>query len=203
MLEAPPMELKKIDRFDAKSLAAALDALAHDLGVIAPRRRAPFGESGGAHRPGGLAARDARQKAARDELGAAVMVRHVESVEAGACIVEHAPMRRAPGSSVRPPRSMSATCQRPTTTRLISRSARARRAAAHRMQARSGAIARPLTSAFTCSPLYLASFALIALTSSVLISPTVVTLPSTIFQSRNGPVMSPYWSNDTGPMTPS
>ena len=49
----------------------------------------------------------------------------------------------------------------------------------------------------------LAIFAFSALTSSVLISPTVVTLPSVIFHKRNGPVMSPYWSNETGPMTPS
>ena len=37
-------------------------------------------------------------------------------------------------------------------------------------------------------------FALMALTSSVVISPTVVTLPSVIFHRRNGPVMSPYLS---------
>jgi hypothetical protein len=35
-------------------------------------------------------------------------------------------------------------------------------------------------------------FAFSALTSSVVISPTVITLPSVIFQSPNGPVMSPY-----------
>jgi hypothetical protein len=45
--------------------------------------------------------------------------------------------------------------------------------------------------------------ALISPTSSALISPTVVTSPFWIRQSRNGPVMSPYWSNDTGPITPS
>jgi hypothetical protein len=39
--------------------------------------------------------------------------------------------------------------------------------------------------------LYLSIFALIAFTSSVDISPSVVTLPSTIFHRRNGPVMSP------------
>ena len=52
-------------------------------------------------------------------------------------------------------------------------------------------------------PPHLAILAISALTSSVLISPVVVTLPSTIFQSRNGPVMSPYLSNETGPITPS
>jgi anti-sigma-K factor RskA len=34
-------------------------------------------------------------------------------------------------------------------------------------------------------------------------SPTVVTSPLVIFHRRNGPVMSPYWSKLTGPMTPS
>ena len=47
------------------------------------------------------------------------------------------------------------------------------------------------------------SSALICSTSSALISPTVVTSPSLIRHSRNGPVMSPYWSKLTGPMTPS
>ena len=50
---------------------------------------------------------------------------------------------------------------------------------------------------------FVPSFAFRALTSSVLISPVVVTLPSVIFQRRNGPVMSPYWSKLTGPITPS
>ena len=50
---------------------------------------------------------------------------------------------------------------------------------------------------------FVPSFAFKALTSSVLISPVVVTLPSVIFHRRNGPVMSPYWSKLTGPITPS
>ena len=50
---------------------------------------------------------------------------------------------------------------------------------------------------------YLFNFACSALTSSVVISPSVVTLPSMIFQSRKGPVISPNLSKETGPMTPS
>ncbi len=38
---------------------------------------------------------------------------------------------------------------------------------------------------------FVPSFAFRVFTSSVLISPVVVTLPSVIFQRRNGPVMSP------------
>src|SRR6185503_472133 len=44
---------------------------------------------------------------------------------------------------------------------------------------------------------------LILPTSSALISPTVVTSPSLIRHRRNGPVMSPYWSKEIGPITPS
>ena len=44
---------------------------------------------------------------------------------------------------------------------------------------------------------------LILPTSSALISPTVVTSPSLIRHRRKGPVMSPYWSNAIGPITPS
>ena len=47
------------------------------------------------------------------------------------------------------------------------------------------------------------SLAFSAATSSAEISPVVVTLPSLIFHSRNGPEMSPYLSKLTGPMTPS
>ncbi len=50
---------------------------------------------------------------------------------------------------------------------------------------------------------YFAIFAISAFTSAVLISPVVATLPSVIFHRRNGPVMSPYLSNATGPITPS
>ncbi len=52
-------------------------------------------------------------------------------------------------------------------------------------------------------PYFVLSLASMALTSAVLISPVVVTLPSMIFHSRNGPVMSPDWSKATGPITPS
>ena len=49
---------------------------------------------------------------------------------------------------------------------------------------------------------YFGSFAFTALTSSTLISPTVVTSPFWIRHLRNGPVMSPFGSNDTAPITP-
>src|SRR5918993_1037876 len=45
------------------------------------------------------------------------------------------------------------------------------------------------------------AFALTALTSSTGICPTVVISPFWIRQSRNGPVMSPYGSKVTGPIT--
>ena len=54
-------------------------------------------------------------------------------------------------------------------------------------------------------PMFVGYFspALILPTSSALISPTVVTSPSLIRHRRNGPVMSPYWSKEIGPITPS
>jgi len=50
---------------------------------------------------------------------------------------------------------------------------------------------------------YCFSFALTASTSAVDISPTVVISPFWMRHRRKGPVMSPYSSNCTGPMTPS
>ena len=47
------------------------------------------------------------------------------------------------------------------------------------------------------------SFALIAFMSTVDISPTGVTSPFWMRHRPKGPLMSPYSSNCTGPMTPS
>ena len=87
MLEAPPVKLQEVDGFDAEALAAALDALAHDLGRHRPRRRAPFGEgfdlAGRAlHRPAG------------DEFRAAIVIGHVEGVEAALGIGQQGRRRR-------------------------------------------------------------------------------------------------------------
>ena len=198
MREAPPMELQEIDRRDAKAPQAALDAGAHDFRRHRAGRRTPFGEGDGPMRAGGFARGDASQEPSGDQFRAAVVVGHVERVEARSGVFEHAPSKPPPGRASLPSRSMSATCQRPVTMRRDVESGRKRDAigrVGHR---------RPSKLERRRRPRYcLAIFAFSALTSSVLISPTVVTLPSVIFHKRNGPVMSPYWSNETGPMTPS
>ncbi len=93
VLEAPPMQLQQIDRGDAEAIQAAAHAGAHHLRRHRPRRGAPFGEHG-RRRAARAGRRRARQKAAGDQLGAAVMVGHVEGVETGARVVEHGRGRR-------------------------------------------------------------------------------------------------------------
>ena len=79
MLERPPMELKQVDLVDAEPVEPLLHALADDIGRHRPRLRAPFGEGGRAL----FAIRIARQKPAGDQFRAAVVIGHVERVEAG------------------------------------------------------------------------------------------------------------------------
>ena len=94
MLEAPPMELEKVDRLDAEAPAAALDAFAHDLGRHWTRRRAPFGEGDRTRGAGPFPRRDALKHAAGDQFGAAVMIGHVERIESGPRVVEQDRGRR-------------------------------------------------------------------------------------------------------------
>ena len=182
MIERPPMELEEVDRLDAEAPQTLLDAGANDGGRHRPRLRAPFGEGDRAPAPGRALA---RQEPAGDQFGRAIMVGHVERVEAVADIggkvvrrlfrVE----RRAPALHVGDlPQAGDDSADREAGRELGP------------LRTRHGGHQPPI-------------FALRALTSSVDISPTVVTLPSVIFHRRNGPVMSPYLSKATGPMTPS
>ena len=102
----------------------------------ARRRRAPtsavigpgagtIGEGDGPMRAGSFARGDASQKPSRDQFRAAVVVGHVEGVEARSGVSSMA-VEAASGSSGSPSRSMSATCQRPVTMRLMSSPAQAR-----------------------------------------------------------------------------
>ena len=79
MLEGPPVELQQIDLLDAEPVEPLLHALAHDVCCHRSRLGAPFGEGERTL----LALRIARQQPAGDDLGAAIVVGHVERVEAG------------------------------------------------------------------------------------------------------------------------
>ena len=74
VLEAPPVELQEVEAGDAEAGEAFLDAGAHHLGGHRAGLGAPFGERDAAPAAG--------EEAAGDELGAAVVVGHVEGVEA-------------------------------------------------------------------------------------------------------------------------
>ncbi len=89
MLEAPPMELQEIDGRDAEAPQTELNADAHHVRRHRAGRRTPFGEDDRSMRAGRLAAGEAGQEPSRDQLRAAVMVSHIESVEAHAGIFEH------------------------------------------------------------------------------------------------------------------
>ena len=79
MLEGPPVELQQVDLLDAEPVEPLLHAPAHDVRCHRPGLRAPFGEG---ERPLCLG-RVAREQPAGDHLGAAIVVGHVERVEAG------------------------------------------------------------------------------------------------------------------------
>ena len=96
MLEAPPMELQEIDRSHAKAPQAHLDAGAHDFRGHRAGRRTPFGKRDGPMGAGGFAPRDAGQEPSRDQFRAAVMVGHVESVEARSGVFEQSRRSRLP-----------------------------------------------------------------------------------------------------------
>ncbi len=123
-------------------------------------------------------------KPARDDFGAAVVVRHVEAVEAG---------RRIGGERV----GAAFGVERRAAALLVGDLPEAGE------DARNREVGRERDPRERRRRHFVPSFAFRALTSSVLISPVVVTLPSVIFHKRNGPVMSPYWSKLTGPITPS
>jgi hypothetical protein len=83
VLVGPPMKLQEIDGIHIEPLQALRDAGAHHVAGHGSGRRAPLGEGARAFRAEPL------QEAARDELRAAVMVGHVEAVEARSRIFRH------------------------------------------------------------------------------------------------------------------
>ena len=91
MLIHPPMELQQVDALESHAGQAALDAGAHDRWRHGAGLGAPFGEGGGrlAAGAGDLAAPRQIEEAAGDDLGAAVVIGHVEAVEAGRGIAGH------------------------------------------------------------------------------------------------------------------
>ena len=147
-------------------------------------------------RAGGLARGDASQEPAGDQFRAAVVVGHVERVEARAGVFEHGRRSRLRVEELAAALHVGDLPEAADNARDVE--SRRKRDAIGRVGHR-----RPLKLRRRGAAMASAIFAFSALTSSVLISPTVVTLPSVIFHKRNGPVMSPYWSNETGPMTPS
>src|SRR5262245_43967803 len=75
MLIHPPMQLHEIDTLDIHALACALDGSAHERGTHDAGFRAPFGEGPEwRNLAGALLARQGTD----DQLGAAIMVSHVE-----------------------------------------------------------------------------------------------------------------------------
>src|SRR5215207_2933592 len=181
VLEAPPMKLQEVDGRDVEPFQAKLDPGAYDLGRHRPRGRAPLGEGDGA-----LAARLSlpRQEPPGDDLSAPVVVGHVERVE---------PVLRIGGKMG----GAHLRVERPSAPLHVGDLPEPGHDATDGQAGRKlGPVGAQGRLAHPQPPI----LALSALTSSVDISPTVVTLPSVIFQSRNGPVMSPYLSKVTGPM---
>jgi hypothetical protein len=80
VLEGPPVELQQVDARHAQPLQRTLHAGAHDVGGHRPGRRAPLGE--GADRWARAARRGRAQQLASDDFGRAVVVGHVEGIEA-------------------------------------------------------------------------------------------------------------------------
>ena len=91
MLEGPPVELQQVDGLHLHAPERTLDASAHDLGRHRPGCRAPFGERlrPGIRAGGEASGGDAAQVVASDHLGAAVVIGHVEGIEAGGGILGH------------------------------------------------------------------------------------------------------------------
>src|SRR5207249_1105630 len=71
----PPVKLQQVDARKTQALEALLDTLANDLRRHRPGKRAPLGARGR------VTAAAARQIPAYEDLGAAIMIRHVEGVE--------------------------------------------------------------------------------------------------------------------------
>src|SRR5271155_3339667 len=84
VLERPPVKLQEVDRFDAEPRPRTPDALSYDLARHRPRRWAPLRERDRAARARPLARGDTLEKPARDDFRAAVVIGHVESIEARA-----------------------------------------------------------------------------------------------------------------------
>jgi hypothetical protein len=78
MLEGPPMELKQVHPLCAQPVESLLHPAAHNFSRHRPRLRAPLRH----HHRSAAASRTARQKPAGDHFRAAVMVGHVEGIEA-------------------------------------------------------------------------------------------------------------------------
>ena len=89
MLEAPPVKLQQVNRINAQPVEAALHAGAHDRSGHRTRRRAPLREYGWAIRARVFSRAKPLEKAPADDLSAAVVIGHVEAVEARARVVEH------------------------------------------------------------------------------------------------------------------
>ena len=189
VLEGPPVELQQVDAGDSEPGPRPADAGPHDVGRHGAGLRAPFREGAGSRGPG---RHGARQQAARYHFGAAIMVGHVEGVEArrrigGERVGAALRIERSAGALLVGDLPQSGDDAR---DRPVGGEGDAGQRG-HGRQAPGGLAHWP------------AILALRALTASVLISPVVVTLPSVIFHRRNGPVMSPNSSKLTGPMTPS
>ena len=84
MLEQPPMELEQVDLVGLQPGAGAIDSQAHHLLGHRAGFRAPFGEGAqaGTGRSGERAVGQAGAQVAGEEFGAAVVIGHVEAVEA-------------------------------------------------------------------------------------------------------------------------
>src|SRR6266481_8644815 len=91
MLEHPPVELQQIDPLETHAIETSLNAGPHYRCCHRPRFRAPFGEGGWRLAAGcrHIAAAGQIEEASRDDLGAAVMVGHVETVEACPGVIGH------------------------------------------------------------------------------------------------------------------
>ena len=136
VLEHPPMELQEVDRVDAEALQALGDAGAHHLRGHRPGRGAPFREGGWtvASRSRRVHAQETRRRSVRRCRNG----RPCRSCRSPRGRSRPSPRPRASRSRARPSRSMSATCHRPVTTRLISRPGASRVRSGRRDMASSG-----------------------------------------------------------------